>query len=545
MAVGPGVPVPYGRYLLLSRLAIGGMAEVWLATTSGDAAGKPLVLKRILPQFAADPEFVARFREEALLSLSLVHGNIVPVFEVGSVGDDAFIAMEHVPGHDLRSVLKRARETGQRPPPGVAAWIVAEVLRGLDYAHRKTDPSGKPLGLVHRDVTPSNVVVSREGTVKLLDFGIAKAFGRDATRTGVLRGKVGYMSPEQARGEAIGAQSDLFSTGVVLYELLTAERLFDGDSEPAILERVKTQAIPRVRDKVPAVPPELDAIVARALERDPRERFPDAGEFHVALARVLFGGALRADAPAVASYLRDLFPEDLSAAVEEPESPERTATRAPGASQIGPGPALVLGGAPAAAAPAAATSRGASPMLWALGGAAVAALALGVPQIVTLARGAGTPTPHPAAERGTVVVDSSVRGSAVLLDDVDTAQVTPAIVRAPAGHHRIVVRKAGYKDSVLEVDVGAEAVEENALQVPAERGIAVESVPAGALASIPGHPGCATPCTIDGLSGIDVVSLTVSKSGFRSATMRVKVAEATAPIHVPLEPLLAAATPAA
>ena len=286
MSLGLEAGVPFGRYVLLRKLAIGGMAEVWLARAA-DGSGKPVVLKRILPQFAADPEFVARFREEAQLTLSLVHGNIVPVFEVGVVGEDTYIAMEHLPGHDLRTVLKRSRDRGTRPPPGVAAWMIGEVLRGLDYAHRKRDAQGKPLLLVHRDVSPSNIVISTEGAVKLLDFGIAKAIGREATRTGVLRGKVGYMSPEQARGEPISPSSDLFSTAVVLYELLTAERLFDGESEPEILERVKSAPIPRVRDKVPAIPPELDAIVARALERDASRRFASAAEFHAALARVL------------------------------------------------------------------------------------------------------------------------------------------------------------------------------------------------------------------------------------------------------------------
>ena len=547
MSSTPPAGVPFGRYLLLHKLAVGGMAEVWIARAA-DGSGKPVVLKRILPQFASDPEFVGRFREEAALTLSLVHGNIVPVFEIGTVGDDAYIAMEHLHGHDLRSVLRRARERAIRPPPGVAAWIVAEVLRGLDYAHRKADAAGHSIGLVHRDVSPSNVVVTNEGAVKLLDFGIAKAMGHEATRTGVLRGKVGYMSPEQARGESIGPGSDLFSTGVVLYELLTAEKLFDGESEPAILERVKSQPIPRVRDKVPAVPPELDAIVARALDRDASQRFATAAEFHAALARVLYAGAFVGDSAMTAVFLRDLFPEDAVDA-ESSEGDPRTATHAAGGGivQLGPGPALILGGGSVPQPPGSSPAAARTP-LWV---GVAAGLALAAPLAWIAVHAFAPPPAEVAAARpgtasttGTVVVDSTVRGSAILVDGVDTAQTTPAILTIPFGDRSITVRHADYKDRVVTVAVGATPRQEMLVQAPAERSLAIETMPAGALASIAGRGACTTPCSIGGLLPTETVLVSAARSGFRTATARVKVGDLRGAVAIHLEPL-AGATAAA
>ncbi len=518
--------VPFGRYVLLKRLAVGGMAEIWLARPL-EGGGKPVVLKRILPQFASDPDFLQRFSEEASLTLQLVHGNVVPVFEIGRVGEDPYIAMEWVPGRDLRSILRRARERGTTAPPGVAAYLAAELLRGLDYAHRKSDETGTPLKLVHRDVSPSNVVVSNEGTVKLLDFGIAKAIGRaEATRTGVLRGKVGYMSPEQARGETVGPQSDLFSTGVVLYELLTAEKLFDGESEPEILERVKSAAIPRVREKNADVPIELDRILARALERDPALRYASAGEFLADLSRFLYGEGVRGDAAATTELVKKLFPEDFNGDAGDVD--ERTSTRniagmspTPTLSQLPPGPALVLGGN-AALHPARARRP---PIALAVGLVAGAiALAGGGALLADAFRGENT-TPT-AGGAGFVYVETSEPGAEVWIDGRQTGKRTPVMIDVDAGRRVVAVKHPDHREWSTEAEVRPGQTEKIiATLVPDLRKITVDSVPSNALLTGPGGQRCVAPCSFEALRPSQTVEISATLAGYEKASVPVRVAD--------------------
>ena len=527
----PESAIPFGKYLLIRRLAIGGMAEIWLARPI-DGAGKPLVLKRILPQFASDPEFTSRFREEATLTLQLVHGNIVPVFEIGSVGEEPYIAMEHVPGYDLRTVLKRSRDKGVTAPPGVAAFLGVELLRGLDYAHRKMDGQGRVLNLVHRDISPSNVVVSWEGTVKLLDFGIAKAIGRaEATRTGVLRGKVGYMSPEQARGESIGPASDLFSTGVVIYELLTAQRLFDGDSEVEVLERVKVAAIPPLREKNPHVPAELEAILAKALTKEASTRWASAAEFLGALNKFLFTSGLPADSATTTAWLREMFPEDTIAE----EFDARTATHGvsastPGMSRLSP-IAMQLGGLVSTPPPNTGTNSIQPALRWpvfaigALGAAALGAFA-------TAATGGfgfgGGPTGLVAAKApGALYVNSVPSGAAIFVDGADSGRITPdQFDGLVAGPHDVKVVLADYETWIERalVDPGNTKVL-TAKLVADKRELRVETEPSGATVSIAGRPPCNTPCVFDGLLPSQVVEVVAQRPGFRRATQRVRVGD--------------------
>ena len=515
----PGIA--FGRYVLLRRLAVGGMAEVWLARPA-DGGGKPVVLKRILPQFATDPEFVGRFREEASLTLSLVHGNIVPVFEVGAVGEETYIAMEHVPGHDLRSVLRRARERGKAAPAGVAATIAAEVLRGLEYAHRKTDSEGRRLELVHRDVSPSNVVVSNEGTVKLLDFGIAKALGRaEATRTGVLRGKVGYMSPEQARGEPIGATSDLFSTGVVLWELLTADRLFDGDSELAVLEKVKAAVIPSVRERNPFVPASLEKIVTKALARDAADRFPDAGAFLAELVRFQLDSPVGAGPDAVAAFVRDLFPEASRA--NDPELDAYTATHAPSGGGTGTAapagaaaPArLLLGGdagSPSTSSPRAADAARAGARAWMAGLGVVAVVAVGVALLVH---------PRGATTGELYVATRNVTGAAVWIDGSFTGVTTPGRVAGLSpGAHVLDLKLDDYLPMHMEhvlVDAGQQHDVEETLILD-ERTIQVISDPPHALVTVAGASPCIAPCSFSHLRPSQSVQVTAENGPLPSDT---------------------------
>lgn len=279
-----------GRYQLERRLARGGMGELWLARSHG-AAGweKRVVLKTILPHLSDQPEFVERFLDEAHIATTLSHGNIVPVFELGHDKDTYFIVMEYVDGWDLRTLLRRAATQDEPLPEGIALYIAAEVCRGLDYAHKHADEDGQPRHIVHRDVSPANILLSRDGAVRIVDFGIASARSRlNQTLTGELRGKFGYMSPEQARGEAVDAGSDLFSLGVVLYEMLAGTRPFAGQSDLEVLGRVQRAEHTPLAELRPDLDASTLAVVERALAHDRKDRFGDAAEMQHALLNVLY-----------------------------------------------------------------------------------------------------------------------------------------------------------------------------------------------------------------------------------------------------------------
>ena len=296
MTPGPVVQpfLTLGRYQLLSRLAIGGMAEVYLARQGELSGFKTLVVvKKVLPHLAVKPDFIAMFLDEARIASMLDHPNIVRITEVGRAGDEYFLAMELVQGKPLASILQQSEKAKTPLPHNLAALVVANAAAGLHHAHQLTDASGHPLGLVHRDVSPQNIMVSFEGSVKVIDFGIARALGRlGDTVSGSLKGKLGYMAPEQARGEQVDARADLFSLGVVLWECVAGRRLFLRENELATLRAVAYDSIPSV-SKFAEVDPVLDAIVRRSVTRNIDERFQDAEEMRIALERWVFscGGA--------------------------------------------------------------------------------------------------------------------------------------------------------------------------------------------------------------------------------------------------------------
>jgi serine/threonine-protein kinase len=290
------------------------MGEVYLGAVRG-AAGfeKQVAIKRILPHLAGDEEFVRRFIDEARIVVTLNHGNIVPVLDMGEEDGEYFIAMEYLPGKDLREVLRRATARALRIPPGLALFITAELCRGLAYAHRKVDDQGRDLGIVHRDVSPSNVILGWEGLVKLTDFGVAQALGRlSESLSGTLRGKVAYMSPEQALGDPLDGRSDIYSAGIVLWECLTGARLFEGDSDPAVIRRVQDGLAPPPSSRVPGLAASLDAVTLKALARNPKDRYADMGEFEQTVQRLLHAEFQGADAPALSKLLRDLFDDEAT-----------------------------------------------------------------------------------------------------------------------------------------------------------------------------------------------------------------------------------------
>lgn len=312
-------PIPFGRYLLLDRLAIGGMAEVYVATERDERGGRLYAVKRMLPSLAEDEEFVSMFLDEARIVAQLAHPGVVAVHDLGKHGDAYYIASEYVPGKDLRAVMKRTRRMGERIPVPLAAYLGFRVADALDYAHRKRDAQGHELRVVHRDVSPANVLVGFDGSVRIIDFGIAQAAFRTRREETVLRGKFGYMSPEAASGDAVDRRSDVFALGVVLHEVLTGVRLFTGPTELAVLERVRSGEIPPPSRLNPAVPPGLDAVVLRALARDVHERWAWASELRDALAPWVLAGTPAGDPPALARFMARQFPGELRTELDRVE----------------------------------------------------------------------------------------------------------------------------------------------------------------------------------------------------------------------------------
>ncbi|MBM4779075.1 MAG: protein kinase [Archangiaceae bacterium] len=315
--LAPGTSI--GRYEIKRRLAEGGMAEVYLAQATGpEGFAKDVVIKVVRAFLSSDQQFIDMFINEARLSSRLNHANVVQIFDFGKHEQSYFIAMEYVRGTSLFDLRKRCRDRGIPFPPTLVAEIGAQVARGLQYAHSLSD-KGKPLGIVHRDVTPHNVLLSFDGAVKLTDFGIAKA-STTHTAPGVLKGKFAYMAPEQARGEMVDSRTDIFALGVVLWEMLTGGRLFDGDSELAVLRAVQSSLIAPPSRLNPEVPNELSDIVLKALSRPPAERYQSAFEFDKALGTFVLRAAKSVEDTSVSLFLQQVYADDI-AAEEQPMTP--------------------------------------------------------------------------------------------------------------------------------------------------------------------------------------------------------------------------------
>jgi serine/threonine protein kinase len=283
-------PRPFGRYHLVDKLAIGGMAEVFRAFFLGIKGFEmPLVIKRILPHLSANEAFVNMFITEAKIYVALRHHNIVQIYDFAKFQEHYFIALEYVAGRDLKNLLERIRERNILLSVDLTLFIGHEICKGLEYAHAQTDQYGNSLGLVHRDLSPANILLSYQGEVKVADFGIAKAkMKADITKAGVLKGKYEYMSPEQARGEPqIDSRSDIFSVGILLYEMLTGERLFKTESDTETIEKVKLVAIEEPIKKNSRISPRLNQIVMRALHPSPEARFQTAKDLQTALLECL------------------------------------------------------------------------------------------------------------------------------------------------------------------------------------------------------------------------------------------------------------------
>lgn len=334
-------PVSFGRYQLIERLALGGMAELFVATSPGEHGfQKKVVIKRLLPQLVSDATYNAMFIDEAKLTAKLVHPKIAQTFELGKVDDQLYIAMEHVDGIDVLALLREFAARRRRVDPQLAAWIAHEVLDALDYAHNLTGEDGHKLGVVHRDISPSNVLLSVRGDVKLVDFGIARAVDPDRahkSKSGTLKGKYGYMSPEQVIEQTLDARSDLFSVGVVLAELLTGRRLFAAANELDVLLMVRDAKLYRFDKYGSDIEKSLADIVRKALKKPVDERWSSAAAFRDALAEWLFEHRHRM----TSRHVADVVVELREAVIER-----RTKVDQPEVAEIPAGDDLALGRAP-------------------------------------------------------------------------------------------------------------------------------------------------------------------------------------------------------
>jgi serine/threonine-protein kinase len=309
-------PVPFGKYELISRLAAGGMAEIFLARTKSlQGFEKYLVIKKILRNRTSDQEFVRMFLDEARLAATLDHPNIVQIYDVGHVDAEYYIAMEYLRGHNLIEIVRSGAKLGySKPPLEHVMSMLTGACAGLHYAHEKRDMQGRPLEIVHRDVTPQNIVVSFDGAVKIVDFGIAKAATREVeTLAGTLKGKIGYMSPEQCRGLPVDRRSDLFAVGIILYELTTGKRLYHERSDFETLKKIIEGPVPSPRDILPFYPAALNAIVVRCLQKNADDRYQTARDLHADLDAFSRDNQLVTGTVPLAQYMERVFADEIAA----------------------------------------------------------------------------------------------------------------------------------------------------------------------------------------------------------------------------------------
>lgn len=360
----------FGNYYLLEKVAVGGMAELFKARQRGVHDFEKIVaIKRILPHLSDNDEFVRMFIDEAKLAAQLTHPNIAQIFDLGKAMGFYYIAMEFVDGRDLRSLLRKVRDYRLPVPEPIAAAITMKVASALDYAHRKRGINDKDLKLVHRDISPQNILISYEGAVKLVDFGIAKAATKSTqTMAGALKGKLLYMSPEQALGQALDGRSDIFSLGLVLFELLTGERCFQADSELGVLEKVRMGKVQDLRTVNPSVSPEMATIVAKALQKDADQRYLSARFLERDLRSLLARTQSEPTEHDVAEYVNTVL-KGTRTALEElldhryPRPEPVAATTAPGTSPGLPAPAAPGSSSPGLRPPRPQTPGSSSPQI--------------------------------------------------------------------------------------------------------------------------------------------------------------------------------------
>jgi|GEM_PF-698998 len=531
----------FGKYELIRRLALGGMGEVFLARQTGGVSGteRLVILKSLLPELAEQEGFVDQFLDEARVAAKLNHPNIVQMYEAGLWNGMYFIAMEYIRGDNLSRIQKVARARGVAPPIHLMVRIARDALLGLGHAHTAIDEmTGKPLQVVHRDVSPQNIMVRIDGVTKLVDFGIAKAANKlDRTKTGVLKGKLQFMSPEQVMGEDVDARTDQFAMGVVLWEMLTGTRLFQGDNEIQILRAVSQQPIPLPSSVVSGFPPDLETVVMRMLERDRTRRYATCAEAAEELAAWLSQGSRRVSEADVAVFVKQIVGDSVDEATRnvsatenfllslhhtptkpaqlkgEPEtSPtkvrrlEATHSRKMAGVGVGVGVAAAL----ALAAVMVVVTRpddeparpaGAPPVM-ALTTTTSASAGSGP---ATTAATAPALRPPPAVARHVAglleITLSEPKNASVLVDGTAWTERTPTVLRLPVGPHAIEIIDEAGRRAAVPVELPKPVV-------------VIESEPPGASITAGGSSFGITPSRLEGkLEGGVTHRLTVSLRG--------------------------------
>ncbi len=307
-------PTRFGKYLLLEKLAVGGMAQLYRAKITGIQGFEKLIaIKTILPHLAGEKELLTSFIDEAKLAALLHHQNIVQIYDFGTMEDAYFIAMEYLLGKDLRHIFSKSQEKGLPISNEHALYITTQICSGLDYAHTLKDFQGKPLNIIHRDISPQNIFITYEGEVKIVDFGIAKAASQSTiTQYGMIKGKIAYMSPEQASGQPIDHRSDIFSTGILLYEMVTGKRMFVGSDTLQILAKVSRAEFEPPEVARSGLPIKVYNILNKALMKSPEDRYQSCGEMLADLEECMFQLSLRPTPRGLSQYMKELFKEEIA-----------------------------------------------------------------------------------------------------------------------------------------------------------------------------------------------------------------------------------------
>ena len=423
----------FGQYVLLEKIATGGMAEVWKARMRGvEGFQKIVAIKKILPHLSDNQDFIEMFVDEAKLAAQLNHNNIIHIYDLGKIQSSYYIAMEYIDGYDLKNILKKAQERDQPLSVEIALFVASKIAAALDYAHRKRDFEDKEMGLVHRDVSPQNVLISEEGDIKLCDFGIAKAASKAShTQAGALKGKLQYMSPEQAWGRNIDRRSDIFALATVLFEMLTARKLFAGDNELSILDQVREARVTPPSMYNDEVTPQIDAIVLKALQKDPANRYQTAGEMQRDLDAVLYNFKPTPTSADLAIYMHRLASSVAAPAhtveMHAPEPPQA-------ANELKPLKPAAVVAAPAiptsmpAVMPAAAAATPSKPPVVPI--AIVAVLVIGAAIAYFAMRKPKSATPvaaKPAAVQTQTTTSIAATSTAPILGTTGTTSTAPAI----------------------------------------------------------------------------------------------------------------------
>jgi serine/threonine protein kinase len=452
-----------GHYSLVSRIAIGGMAEIWLARQVGlQGFEKFVVIKRIIDGLGADPEFVEMFLDEARIAAQLNHPHIVQIFDLGMEAGAYYIAMEYLPGEDLTTIVRAGNRQKKPLPIAHAVRIVADAAAGLHYAHARTGPNGASLGIVHRDVSPQNLLVTYDGLLKVVDFGIAKAANRESkTIAGHVKGKTAYMSPEQARGQQIDGRSDIFALGIILFELVTRTRLFQyPDPLVALRAIASNDEIPFAHDRNLEVPIELSYIIAGALTRDLTRRYATGRAFQHALEEWMRSQPQMPGAAELGAYMHELFAERIqerSRLLEAARTGELTSTRARKVMPSDTGRSMP--GNPLPPEAVTMTTRPHPRWHWAAGGAALLLLA-GVGLAVAL-RPEPVPEPEPVVVTAPVVpqppmppvltIETDPPGARVLVDGQEVGSSPLTLDTLILGEHTVTASLKGRKDASRQV----------------------------------------------------------------------------------------------